>query len=110
MIINMSSEPSLICNMDVFTPAQRDGHIQSTRLLFETVQNVEEAENGYTFTLPNQTDILKLSEFIINERRCCPFLTFTLTIEPDPKSITLLLSGPIGTQEFLREEFHEAFA
>ena len=109
MVINMKSETPLACNMNVFTPVQCEQHIQTTRQLFQTVQNIQEAENGFGFTLPNGSDIIKIGEFIANERRCCPFLRFTLTIEPDPKSITLLLSGPIGTQEFLREEFSEAF-
>jgi len=110
MIINMNSQPPLACNMNVFTAAQREQHIQTTRQLFQTVQNIQEAENGFEFTLPNGSDLIKISEFIANERLCCPFLQFTLTIVPDPKPITLLLTGPIGTQEFLREEFSEAFA
>jgi|SRR5688572_3072593 hypothetical protein len=110
MVINMKSETPLACNMDVFTPAQRELHIQTTRQLFQTVQNIQQAENGFEFTLPNGTDLIKIGEFILNERRCCPFLKFTLAIDSDPKPITLLLSGPQGTQEFLREEFSEAFA
>jgi hypothetical protein len=109
MVINMKSETPLACNMDVFTTAQREQHIQATRELFQTVQNIREAENGFEFTLPGGSDLIKIGEFVHNERRCCPFLKFTLTIDPEPKPITLLLSGPQGTQEFLREEFSEAF-
>lgn len=103
----MKSETPLACNMGVFTPAQREQHIQTTRQLFQTVQNIQEAENGFEFILPNQSDIIKISEFIVNEKRCCPFLKFTLTIGPDLQPISLLLTGPEGTQEFLREEFTE---
>jgi len=110
MVINMKSETPLVCNMDVFTTAQREQHIETARRLFQTVQNIQEAENGFEFTLPSGSDLTKISEFILNEKRCCPFLKFTLTINPDPKPITLRLLGPQGTQEFLREEFSEAFA
>ncbi len=106
----MKLPPPLACNMNAFTPTQREQHIETTRQLFQTVQNIQEAENGFEFTLPNRSDIIKISKFIVNERLCCPFLKFSLTIESDPKPITLTLSGPIGTQEFLREEFSEAFA
>ena len=108
----------LVCNMDVFTPAERENHIQTTTQLFQIVQAIHEAENGLEFMFPNfdkQEDLLQLAEFIFNERRCCPFLEFRLRIAPD-MPISLLLTGPEGTQEFLRAEFteyrssgHEAF-
>ena len=104
---------SLVCNMNVFTPAQRENHIQTTTQLFQSVQAIQDAENGYEFIFPNSSgsEILpKITEFISNERRCCPFLKFTLTIDTDPQPISLVLTGPEGTQEFLRAEFTEAFA
>jgi hypothetical protein len=99
--------------MNVFTPVEREKHIQTTIQLFQSVQNIREVENGYEFIFPNPSgsDILnKMAEFISNERRCCPFLKFTLTIDIDPQPITLTLTGPEGTQEFLRAEFSEIFA
>ena len=36
------------------------------------------------------------------ERRCCRFLRFQLTVEPDQRGIVLELTGPRGTAEFLR--------
>jgi hypothetical protein len=35
------------------------------------------------------------------ERQCCRFLHFGVTVEPDGGPITLELSGPSGTREFL---------
>ncbi|MCI0552176.1 MAG: hypothetical protein L0287_14590 [Anaerolineae bacterium] len=105
----MSSTP-LVCDMNVFTPAERDNHVQSTVELYRTVQDIREVENGFEFLFPNTTQLTKLAEFISNEKMCCPFLEFTLRIEPDEKPISLTLAGPKGTQEFLREEFSEAFA
>lgn len=109
MDIDMKSHAPLVCNMGVFTPAERHQHIQTTRQLFETVQNIQEVENGFQFSLPHGTDIFKISEFIRDEGLCCPFLKFNLTIDADSKSITLRLTGPEGTAEFLQEEFSEAF-
>lgn len=103
----------IVCNMDVFTIDEREDHIRTTIQLFHTVQDIREAENGYEFTFPNSNvaeNIVQLAEFISNERRCCPFLEFTLRIASNDKPISLLLTGPEGTQEFLREEFHEAFS
>jgi hypothetical protein len=113
MVIYMNSNTSttpLVCNMDVFTPAEREDHIQSTTQLYQSVQRINEVENGYEFTFPNESEIIiKLGRFISNEQLCCPFLEFTLKITPNNTPISLLLTGPEGTQEFLRAEFHEAF-
>jgi len=106
----MKSESPLACNMNVFTTAQREQHVQSTRRLFQSVQSVQSAENGFEFHLPNGSNLIQIGEFIANERLCCPFLQFVLTIEPDPKQVSLLLTGPQGTQEFLRAELSEVFA
>ena len=103
----------LTCNMDVFTPAERENHIQTTTQLFQRVQTVHEVENGFEFMFPNfdaAENLTQLAEFIFNERRCCPFLEFTLRIAPNDMPISLLLTGPEGTQEFLRAEFSEVFA
>ena len=111
----MNSEPqdtAIYCNMDVFTPSEREHHIQTTTQLFQTVQGIHETQNGYEFIFPNHRSesIAAFTEFISNEKRCCPFLEFTLRIPSNDKPISLLLTGPEGTQEFLREEFTEIFS
>lgn len=35
------------------------------------------------------------------ERRCCRFLQFEISVAPDDGPVTLMLSGPRGTREFL---------
>ncbi len=100
----------IVCNMDVFTPLERENHIQTTTQLFQSVQDIYEIENGYEFTFSNpggSAILTRMAEFISNERLCCPFLKFMVTIETDPQPISLILTGPEGTQEFLRAEFTE---
>jgi len=53
--------------------------------------------------------IAKLGKFISNEQLCCPFLEFTLKITSNNFPISLILTGPEATQEFLRAEFGGAF-
>ena len=106
----MNPDTPLVCNMDVFTSAQREAHIQTTTELIQARQSVQEVKNGYEFTFPNETEfITKIAEFISNERLCCPFLKFTLNILSNREPLSLSLTGPIGTQEFLRAEFDGAF-
>lgn len=102
----MNQDTPLICNMNVFTPAQRDAHIQTTVELMQGRQRVREVESGYEFRFPNETQyISKIAEFISNERLCCPFLDFNLNVRSSDDTLSLTLTGPLGTQEFLRHEF-----
>ena len=106
----MNPDTPLVCNMDVFTSAQREAHIQTTTDLIQALQSVQEVKNGYEFTFPNETEFIsKIAEFISNERLCCPFLKFTLNILSNREPLSLSLTGPIGIQEFLRAEFDGAF-
>jgi hypothetical protein len=113
MVIYMNSRTSdtpLACNMDVFTPTERADHIQSTTQLYRCVQSIHEAENGFEFTFPNESGIITgLGNFILNERLCCPFLEFTLRLTSKHSPVSLLLTGPEGTREFLRAELPGAF-
>ena len=94
------------CNMDVFTPAQREAHIRTTTDLIRAIQSVQGVENGYELWFPNETEfITQIAEFISNERLCCPFLKFNLNVASDTEPLSFTLTGPIGTQEFLRAEF-----
>jgi len=110
MVVDMNTGP-LVCDMNVFTPAEREMHVQSTRDLLAAVQGIHEMETGFEFEFPNGTEtITKLADFISKERLCCPFLEFKLRIGPNEQPIFLTLTGPEGTKAFLREEFSEVVA
>ena len=97
----MNTDIPLACNMDVFTPEQREAHIQTTMELIQGVQRVRDVENGYELQFPNEAEFIsRIAEFISNERLCCPFLEFNLN-----HPVSFSLTGPAGTQEFLRAEF-----
>ena len=46
-----------------------------------------------------------LARTVDAERLCCRFLSFTITVNPDGGPITLDLTGPAGTREFLAAMF-----
>jgi hypothetical protein len=106
----MNEEISVSCNMGVFTPSQRDAHIQNTTELIKAIRGIHDIENGYEFSFPDETEIIhKLAEFISLERLCCPFLRFRLQVGSGNEPMFLSLTGPAGTQEFLHMEFEGAF-
>lgn len=107
----MNTETSLVCNMNVFTPAQRESHMQATLELIQSLQSVQGIEGGYELYFPNESELIsKIAEFISNERLCCPFLKFILQVGGSDEPISFALTGPDGTQEFLRAEFGGAIS
>lgn len=65
--------------------------------------NTGEIEDGCAFRVPGDRKCLAVvADLILAERQCCPFLTFQLTAEPTMGPVTLRVTGPVGTKEFLR--------
>ncbi len=61
--------------------------------------------NGLAFRFaPSSEELLALVQVIDLERKCCPFLTFRLTVEPQEGPVWLELTGPTGTREMLVSE------
>lgn len=44
----------------------------------------------------------RIAGVIERERRCCPFLDFVIEIPAGAETVSLVVSGPDGTREFLR--------
>jgi len=64
----------------------------------------EEIDSGYAFRIPGE-HLALVANLMIAERECCPFLTFQLFAEPQMGAITLRITGPEGTKEFLKSAF-----
>ena len=63
----------------------------------------EELDDGYAFCLPGDQSCRELVlKLMTAERECCPFLTFDLHAAPDEGPLSLHISGPAGTKEFLQ--------
>ena len=93
-------EVAIACDLSVFTPEQRDYHLALAGEVFAAVTQVGDLLDGYTFQLPGDSAmVFKLAEFIRDERLCCPFWTFGVTVEPPGGAIWLQLTGPDGAKE-----------
>jgi len=79
--------------------ARRDG------LLADLLQRAERHEvrgEGLRVSFFSDNDILATLAHVVDaERRCCRFLRFVITVEPDGGPVSLELSGPPGTREFI---------
>ena len=80
-----------------------------TKEVFGATKAIRELPNGYAFQLPTVAGLLpKIAAFIDNERLCCPFLSFTVEVEPARGPIWLQLTGRDGVKPFIQAELGEA--
>ena len=79
---------------------------RETNLLAEfksAVAAIEELPDGYAFRVPGEKRSLELAaQLLIAERECCPFLTFQIMAEPQMGPLTIRITGPDGSKEFVR--------
>ena len=74
--------------------------------MYAAVQEVQELPDGYAFRLPSSSEMLLLvAEDLNYERLCCPFIRFTLAIEPNEGPYWLRFTGGERVKEFLRMSF-----
>jgi hypothetical protein len=97
-------ESPLVCIIDAIPVSERPAHFALAADLFKKqAQERRDIPNGYTFRF--MPDALEpLVRFVSRERRCCPFLSFTITIAPNDGPVWLGIAGPDGTRGFLAAE------
>ena len=79
--------------------ARRDGLLAA---LLQRAERHELIDGGLRVAFPPDDDTLTtLAQVVDAERRCCRFLRFVITVEPNAGPISLELSGPPGTREFI---------
>ena len=92
--------------MLALTPGERPIHTATMRDLFSSVQSYTTLENGYAFSLPNTPERLdQVVKFVSQERLCCPFFGFSITIEPEDAGLWLHVTGREGVKPFIVAEF-----
>jgi hypothetical protein len=86
---------------------ERAAHFElSGRLFGAAARERLELTNGYVYRF----DVARFDDvarFVTNERRCCPFLDFTIELRGADDAVWLRLTGPDGTHAFLDAELPE---
>ena len=92
------------CNMLALSPAQRTAHQELIARLFGSLaQETHELSDGYAYRFHGEHYPL-VAEFITNERFCCPFLSFGLTVAAHNGPLWLQITAEGDVKPFLREE------
>ena len=98
------SESIIACNPRAIDANNRDAHVNLSKEIFSssTIQEVKELPDGYGFQLPLQTPmILKVAQYITNERLCCSFFTFTLVVGDE---LWLNLTGTPDVKQIIKTD------
>jgi hypothetical protein len=95
-----TNEPPIVCTL---TPDQLAARRDS--LLPGLMKRADERmplPNGCRMTFVAKAGLLdEIAGIIEQERGCCQFLKFQLTVEPSNGPITFDVTGPAGTREML---------
>jgi len=103
------SEMPIACNPHAVPAEQRERWMTVGTQMYAAVQEVQELPHGYAFRLPTDPEMLLLvAEDLNMERLCCPFLRFTLEIEPNGGPFWLRFTGAEGVKEFLQMSFESS--
>lgn len=96
------SELPIACDLSAAELAGRREGLLSR--LAGSAGEIREIENGVVLVLASSPEITGLIAQVIDaERRCCRFLRFRCTYEPELGPISLEVTGPEGSREFLGE-------
>lgn len=102
----MSTQQSpIVCDLTALTDEERREHISTTQEMFAALQEAKELPDGYGFRFPATAEMLQtVATFIPRERKCCPFLDFTVEVEREGGPMWLHFTGREGVKDFLRME------
>ena len=94
----------LACVPGAIPAAERAAHFAVAAELFgEGVRKRVGLPDGYAFHF-DPAAFEAVARFVGSERKCCPFLVFSLTVSPGGGPLWLRMTGPEGTRAFLDAE------
>ena len=95
------------CNAFALSPEVRKRHFEEVGpALLKLKKSMRELPDGYELELPTDNKTYQLlTEWVFQERLCCPFLDIALRFDRENGPLWLRLTGRPGTKEFIKEEF-----
>jgi hypothetical protein len=94
------------CDMKAMTASQRKRHSEILMPALKSARlNTSELPDGYAFHFPSDAKTFAtVSEWIGNERLCCPFFEFDVHVGSDSAPMVLRITGPEGVKQFIKAE------
>jgi hypothetical protein len=105
---NATRVHEIACLPSAIPAAERQAHFALVRKLFGgRAQERRDPPDGYVFRFAHDA-FEAVARFVANERKCCPFMSFELTVAPQTGPLWLRMTGPEGTREVLQAELNLA--
>ncbi len=102
-LFSTAEQPVVACRFVGHEFLQRKEDI--TRELFRHAEEIIELDDGFGFRFPGFKPWAgKILDFIAEERECCPFFMFELTVEPNDGPVWLRLRGSDEVKVFVMAE------
>jgi hypothetical protein len=100
-------ESPFACNAFALSPEKRKRHFEELGpALLKLKKSTRELPDGYELEFPADSKTYQLlTEWVFQERLCCPFLDIDLRFDREGGPLWLRLTGRPGTKEFIKEEF-----
>jgi hypothetical protein len=94
------------CKVSALTQSERIHHVKLTEKLLAMRSDAVPTDYGYELQFdPNKVSITELTDWVVNESRCCPFFDFHIDLEHSGRLLCLRLTGPDGIKPFIEAEF-----
>lgn len=103
---NATAPPALpiACDLTAIPADEREAHIaRAARLVFQTYEEQQELADGIAWRF-SADQYEEVAAYVANERRCCPFFTFTLEVHPAGGPVWLRLTGDEAVNAYLQSE------
>ena len=93
------------CNWSALTAKQQKRQRALVGRLRTNAKEVKDLDDGYAFRRsPDREVLLAVAEFVANERLCCPFFEFGITVERDGGPVWLRMRGEGEAKRLLEAE------
>jgi hypothetical protein len=99
------NEMPVACSHTVFTKKQREEYAKIWGELETRRFGITELENGFQYEFSGDPETLRLiNEWVNLERKCCPFLTFSVIASNEAGPVLLQLTGNQEAKAFLQAD------
>ena len=99
-------EIPIACDLDAISATDRPRYNELRAMLRPAAVGKRELPDGIAIQISTERMALaQVAEWISFERKCCPFLEFTIDVAPKSGPVWVSLTGRTGVKEFLAQAF-----
>lgn len=99
-----TSHYPIACDMTALSADERRRYDALRSRLTREIARVEATATSFRLQMADTAPLTDVAEWVGFERRCCPFLSVSISAQPDDR-VWVELGGSAAIREFLREEF-----